>query len=81
MYAVGKIDDSTLQALAASIRNELQQLALQAAQPQPYAALMTLYAAPSRIFEGMVIKADGTTWNPGSGAGVYARVGGAWVKL
>lgn len=43
--------------------------------------LTTLYAAPDKPQEGMIVKADGTTWNPGSGAGIYARVGGAWVKL
>lgn len=50
--------------------------------PQDYAQLRTLYAAPAKPREGMVVKADGTTWNPGgTGAGIYAYVGGAWVKL
>jgi hypothetical protein len=43
--------------------------------------LETLYAEPDKPREGMVVKADGTTWNPGSGAGVYARISSAWVKL
>jgi hypothetical protein len=43
--------------------------------------LTTLYAAPSRIYEGMIVKADGATWNPGAGAGIYARVSSAWTKL
>lgn len=41
----------------------------------------TLYAEPEKYAEGDVVKADGTTWNPGSGAGLYARIGAAWVKL
>lgn len=69
----------------ATLKQELQQalaaISREQAQPSDYMALRTLYAAPGRIFEGMVIKADGTTWNPGSGAGIYAYVGGAWVKL
>lgn len=69
----------------ATLRSELQQaldtIAREQAQPSEYVALKTIYAAPARIFEGMVVKADGTTWNPGAGAGVYAYVGGAWVKL
>ena len=81
MYRVGSIDSGSIAALAVSVRTELERLAQQLAAPADYAALRTLYAAPDKIFEGMVVKADGTTWNPGSGAGVYARVGGAWVKL
>lgn len=81
MYQPGNIDSSSLQGLANSLRLELEKLALQLSQPIDYHALNTLYAQPKRVFEGMVVKADGTTWNPGSGAGVYARVGGAWVKL
>lgn len=40
-----------------------------------------LHVAPERPEEGMLVFADGTDWNPGSGAGYYERVGGAWVKL
>ena len=39
------------------------------------------YAPPEKIEDGMVLLADGTSWNPGAGAGVYARIAGAWVKL
>ena len=80
-YRVGLIEGATPEALAASLRNELQRLAVSLAQPQDYLALRTLYAEPTRIFDGMVVKADGSTWNPGSGAGVYVYSGSAWVKL
>lgn len=33
--------------------------------------LQKLYAEPSPRFDGMIAFADGTTWNPGSGEGVY----------
>lgn len=36
---------------------------------------------PSKVVEGMVVNADGTNWDPGSGAGYYGRVSGAWVFL
>lgn len=36
---------------------------------------------PEKPRNGMLVVADGTNWNPGGGAGVYARIGGAWVKL
>ena len=43
--------------------------------------LDTLYAEPDRPQEGMIVKADGTSWNPGSGAGVYAYISSTWTKL
>ena len=43
--------------------------------------LRPVFAAPLRPREGMIVFADGTTWNPGSGAGAYERRGGVWVKL
>ena len=30
---------------------------------------------------GMIVQADGTDWDPGSGAGTYIRSDSAWVKL
>lgn len=81
MYRPGNLDPASLDALVQSLRLEFAQLALQFSQPSDYLALNTLYAAPKRIFDGMVIKADGATFNPGSGAGIYARVGAAWVKF
>lgn len=80
-FRPGNLDASSLGALANSLRVELDRLALQASQPGDYLALNTLYAAPKRIFEGMVVLADGTTWNPGSGAGVYVYRGSAWHFL
>jgi len=67
--------------LADAVQLELQRLALQLAEPQEYLMLKTLYAEPVRLREGMLVMADGTTWNPGSGAGVYAYRGGSWRFL
>lgn len=39
------------------------------------------YVAPTRPREGDFVFADGTTWDPGSGRGLYQYVSGAWVKL
>lgn len=39
------------------------------------------YAAPDRPRDGDIRYADGTTWNPGAGAGVYIYKGTAWVLL
>lgn len=43
--------------------------------------LLTLHAAPTKYDEGDVVIADGTDWNPGSGAGAYRRSAVAWVFL
>lgn len=42
---------------------------------------ITLYVEPERKEEGMIVIADGTTWNPGSGRGAYEYKSSAWVKL
>lgn len=43
--------------------------------------LRPIYAAPTRPREGMIVFADGTSWNPGGGKGAYQYLSGAWVKL
>jgi hypothetical protein len=40
-----------------------------------------LNVEPVRPRDGMIKLADGTNWNPGSGAGFYGRRGGAWQLL
>lgn len=67
--------------LPAFLRRELSNLALALQESNQYLLLETQYAPPKKTREGMVIKADGTTWNPGAGAGVYVLVGGGWSKL
>lgn len=49
--------------------------------PREFYMLKTLNEPPPRTKTGMVVLADGTNWNPGSGAGVYAFYGSAWNKL
>lgn len=43
--------------------------------------LEVLNAAPAKPRAGMIVAADGTNWNPGSGVGFYGYIGGAWVKF
>ena len=40
-----------------------------------------LHVEPAKLREGMIVGADGTDWNPGSGQGIYAYYGGTWNKL
>lgn len=56
----------------------------QAAQrAEPYTVRQVLYAEPSKTFPAMEVYADGTSFNPGSGEGVYRRnaANSAWVFL
>ena len=39
------------------------------------------HVEPERPEEGMIVIADGTDWNPGSGAGVYTYLSSTWTKL
>lgn len=39
------------------------------------------YAPPAKPRDGDIRYADGTTWNPGSGKGMYRYNGTAWVLL
>lgn len=63
------------------VQRELQAVSQAWEQQQPFILLNTLYAAPKKLREGMLVKADGTTWNPGSGAGFYGYRAGAWRFL
>jgi hypothetical protein len=42
---------------------------------------LVLHAEPSKQVEGMIRQADGTNWDPGSGAGLYQFRGGSWRFL
>ena len=43
--------------------------------------LRPVFMEPVRPREGMLVFADGVSFNPGSGRGTYERRSGAWVKL
>lgn len=38
-------------------------------------------AAPTQPYDGQIVIADGTSWNPGSGGGFYGYYGGSWTFL
>lgn len=63
------------------VQEELNKIAQAMETADPFMTLDTLYAAPKKYREGTIVKADGTTWNPGSGAGVYCYRAGAWRFL
>lgn len=62
-------------------REEFARLSQSLTAPQLFITLAYLHREPSRVKPGMVVLADGTDWDPGSGAGMYRRneANTAWV--
>lgn len=72
----------TSSSLTAWLADQFRRLSAYLRNPTPTTiTLSVLGAEPSKPINGMIVYADGTAWDPGSGAGVYARVSGAWTKL
>lgn len=61
-------------------RRELEKLAGEIKAPKTL-QLTVSHTAPAKPRDGMITLADGTDWNPGSGAGFYGYYGSAWNKL
>lgn len=68
-------------ALPSFLQQEFANVAQGASSPVESITLRVLYAQPEKFSRGMVVYADGTTWNPGAGEGLYLRTAAAWVKL
>lgn len=71
---------SSAEDLARYVAEEFQRIA-ESQQEVIALDLRPINAAPLRPREGMIVFADGTSWDPGSGAGSYEFRGGAWIKL
>jgi hypothetical protein len=81
-YTPDAIPDDCPPGIKAWLADQLRRVAAELARPQVDGVRLTiLHAAPARYTDGDVIAADGTDWNPGSGAGAYIRRGGAWHFL
>lgn len=65
------------------LREELERIADAMQSPVSSLSLDVLHKAPDRLPTDRVpiAMADGTDWNPGAGAGVYAYYAGSWKKL
>lgn len=50
-------------------------------QWQPLGLFKPLAAAPTNPVIGMVVYANGTNWNPGSGEGLYVMKSGGWTFI
>jgi hypothetical protein len=78
MYTPDAVPDEAPRGLRAWLAEQLRRIANDLNAPKH---LDLLRAEPARMYDGLVVAADGTNWNPGAGRGVYARVSGAWVLL
>ena len=79
-YTPGLVPDNAAD-LAAFLRSEFSKIAQAMETPDDRITLDTQYTAPKKYREGTCALADGTTWNPGAGAGVYVYRGAAWHLL
>ena len=67
--------------VSAYLQSELQKISEAMNSPQTSLKLSVSYSPPTKFGEGTIVLADGTSWNPGSGAGFYGYRGGSWRKL
>ena len=58
---------------AAWLRQELMAIKEGMERAKPYETLQILHAEPKRLSAEMVVHADGSDWDPGSGPGLYRR--------
>lgn len=70
---------STIDELQRLVEEELRKVAL-SAEERDFLMLRPIYVEPARPREGMIVYADGTVWDPGSGRGIY-RYDGAWSQV
>lgn len=63
------------------VYQELNRIANAAREAKEMVNLVVLHAEPAKCENGNLVFADGSHWNPGSGAGFYGRVNNQWVKL
>lgn len=79
-YKAGQVPDDPKD-LVWFLREELSRLQQVLNGAQPFAELQVLTAEPKKYRPGVVVLADGTNWNPGSGPGMYRRnsANTAWV--
>ena len=76
-YTPGNLPDEAPQWL----RRELQALSEASRGVAPFVQLQPAYVAPTKPRQGLMAYADGTSWNPGSGEGLYLYKSTGWKYL
>lgn len=70
--------------LSTFLNQELSEIERAQYDPMNTVSLAILHAEPKVPTSGrnvILAEADGTDWNPGSGAGLYCYRGGTWVFI
>ncbi|WP_343735340.1 hypothetical protein [Acidovorax sp.] len=80
LYTPGQIPQDAA-SLVPFLYQELQRISRSMSEQREYLYLAPLSVEPSKRFEGLIVLADGTNWNPGAGAGYYGYHSNAWNKL
>lgn len=71
-----------LLSLRAYVNNQFQRLVAQLNQGVDSVQLDIAYKVPAKPRVGMLVYADGTKWNPGSGEGLYVwKSDAAWHHI
>ena len=73
--------DQSIESLWAYLNEELLKLQQCAEEAGTQHEFVVYNTAPAKVYDGLTVRADGTNWNPGSGAGVYCYYGGSWKHL
>jgi hypothetical protein len=74
------VDKGLSPEVSAYLHEELQKIAVAFLRIENI-HLVELHVEPVKSRKGMIVLADGSNWNPGSGAGFYGYHTGAWNKL
>lgn len=77
MYRRGNILSKELDQF---VNDELQEIE-RAFGFSDFLRMKELHEEPAKLLPGLIVFADGTDWDPGSGQGIYAYYNGAWNKL
>lgn len=80
MYQPPQVPADTTQ-LPAFLDRALRALAQYINGSTPVLWVSVSHAPPAKVFEGLIVLADGANWNPGSGSGFYGYRSGAWQFL
>ena len=71
---------TSVEDLTRYVENEFLRLA-EAVEFAENLQLVEQHAEPAHPRDGVIVLADGTNWNPGSGAGYYGYHNSAWTFL
>ena len=73
--------DQSIEALWQYVVDEYRKLQECSQEVSTQLELFEYNTVPDKVYDGLIVRADGTNWNPGSGAGVYCYYGGSWNYL